>query len=243
MHSIKKSLENIGFPQALRHFWFSVLQKLALIRNNSQTELFTPLKMKSTIIAQIIPDIIPLLYQSGYLTLKEYDSDFDSFTIGFPNEEVKYGFTTSLTPVYLNTDKPLDIRSFAKDIKFGNLDSLKERFVSVFARLPYATISNNKKESVIEQNFQNVIYLVFLLLGQFAQVEQHSAKGRADCIVETGKYAYIFEFKKDSSAKDALKQIEENGYALPYAADSRIVYKIGVNFSSTICNLSDWQVE
>ena len=125
----------------------------------------------------------------------------------------------------------------------GNLDSLKERFVSVFARLPYATISNNKKESVIEQNFQNVIYLVFLLLGQFAQVEQHSAKGRADCIVETGKYAYIFEFKKDSSAKDALKQIEENGYALPYAADSRIVYKIGVNFSSTICNLSDWQVE
>ena len=189
------------------------------------------------------PDVVPLLYQSGYLTLKEYDSALDSFTLGFPNDEVKYGFTTSLTPVYFNAEKPLDIRSFARDIKNGNTDDLKNRFVSVFARLPYTAISKEKKDTVIEQNFQNVIYLVFLLLGQFVQVEQHSAKGRADCVVETENAVYIFEFKRDSSAEEALKQIEAQGYAFPYSADSRTIYKIGVNFSSELCNIDGWKVQ
>lgn len=189
------------------------------------------------------PDVVPLLYQSGYLTLKEYDSDLDSFTLGFPNDEVKYGFTTSLTPVYFNAEKPLDIRSFARDIKNGNTDDLKNRFVSVFARLPYTAISKEKKDAVIEQNFQNVIYLVFLLLGQFVQVEQHSAKGRADCVVETENAVYIFEFKRDSSAEEALKQIEAQGYAFPYSADSRTIYKIGGNFSSELCNIDGWEVQ
>jgi len=185
------------------------------------------------------PDIVPLLYQSGYLTLKEYDEDFDSFTLAYPNEEVKYGFTQSLTPVYLNSDKPLDVRNFGRDIKTANTNSLRDRFTALFANLPYPA---KPSDSVLERDFQNVVYLVFLLLGQFVKVEQHSAKGRADCIVETEEYVYIFEFKRDGTVEDALSQIDAQGYAKPYEADSRKLIKIGAVFSSEERTLSDWLV-
>ncbi|MBR1714870.1 MAG: ATP-binding protein [Treponema sp.] len=185
------------------------------------------------------PDIVPLLYQSGYLTLKEYDEDFESFTLAYPNEEVKYGFTQSLTPVYLNSDKPLDVRNFGRDIKTANTDSLRNRFTALFANLPYPA---KPSDSVLERDFQNVVYLVFLLLGQFVKVEQHSAKGRADCIVETEEYVYVFEFKRDGTAEDALSQIDSQGYAKPYEADERKLIKIGAVFSSEERTLSDWLV-
>ena len=147
------------------------------------------------------PDIVPLLYQSGYLTLKSYDERYESYSLAYPNEEVKYGFTQSLTPVYLNSDKPLDVRNFCRDIDMANTDSLRDRFIALFANLPYPA---NPSDSVLERDFQNVVYLVFLLLGQFVKVEQHCAKGRADCIVETEEYVYIFEFKRDGTAENAL---------------------------------------
>ena len=185
------------------------------------------------------PDIVPLLYQSGYLTLKAYDERYDSFTLAYPNEEVKYGFTQSLTPVYLNSDKPLDVRNFCRDIDTANTDSLRDRFVALFANLPYPA---KPSDSVLERDFQNVVYLVFLLLGQFVKVEQHCAKGRADCIVETEEYVYIFEFKRDDTAENALAQIEEQGYAKPYEADSRKIIKIGAVFSSEERTLTEWLV-
>ena len=187
------------------------------------------------------PDPVPLLYQTGYLTIKGYDEEFMSYALGYPNDEVKYGFLKSLAPSYLHSeDEPgaLDIRSFVHDIRNGNTEGLRERFTAIFARLPYTT-----DEKPVEQNFQNVIYIVFMLLGQYVQAEIHSAKGRADCIVETDDYVYIFEFKRDGSVDEALAQIEEKGYAVPYAADRRRLYKIGVNFDSEERMLSGWKVE
>ena len=186
------------------------------------------------------PDIIPLLYQSGYLTIKGYDEEFDSFILSYPNEEVKYGFTQSLTPIYLNSDKPLDVRNFGRDIKTANTDNLRDRFIALFANLPYPA---NPSDTVLERDFQNVVYLTFLLLGQFVKVEQHSAKGRADCIVETDEYVYIFEFKRDDSAENAIAQIDEAGYAKPYEADSRTLIKIGAVFSSEERMLIEWLVK
>ena len=186
------------------------------------------------------PDIIPLLYQSGYLTIREYDEEFDSFILSYPNEEVKYGFTQSLTPIYLNSEKPLDVRNFGRDIKTANTDSLRDRFTALFANLPYPA---NPEDSLLERDFQNVVYLVFLLLGQFVKVEQHSAKGRSDCIVETDEYVYIFEFKRDDTAENALAQIEEAGYAKPYEADARKLIKIGAVFSSKERKLTEWKVK
>ena len=183
---------------------------------------------------------VPLFYQTGYLTIKGYDEEFRSYALGYPNEEVRYGFLKSLAPYYLcaeKTSRPLDVRSFVKDIRRGDTDSIMDRFTALFARLPYPS-----DEKVVEQNFQNVIYIVFMLLGQFVVTEWHSAKGRADCVVETDYYIYIFEFKRDKSVKEALKQIEDSGYAKPYAADGRTLLKIGVNFNSSERIIDGWEV-
>ena len=185
-------------------------------------------------------DPVPLFYQTGYLTIRDYDEEFRSYALGYPNEEVKYGFLKSLAPYYLCAEKsssPLDVRNFVKDIRKGDTDNLKERFTALFARLPYPS-----DEKVTETNFQNVIYIVFMLLGQYVMAEIHSSKGRADCIAETDDYVYIFEFKRDKSADEALKQIEDSGYAAPYAADKRTLLKIGVNFNSEERTIDDWKV-
>ena len=147
----------------------------------------------------------------------------------------------SFAPYYLHKVQqpdPLDIRSFGMDIENADLESLKDRFTAILARLPYTT-----DEKPVEQNFQNVIYIVFMLLGQYVHTEVHSARGRADCIVETDNYIYIFEFKRDSSAAEALTQINDSGYALPYAADKRQLFKVGVNFNSEKRTITEWSVE
>ncbi len=186
------------------------------------------------------PNPIPLFYQTGYLTIKGYDKEFRSYQLDYPNDEVKYGFLERLTPYYLHEEDepdPLDVRSFVLDIRKGNTESFRDRFMALFARLPYPD-----DEKQVEQNFQNVIYIVFMLLGQYTMTEIHSAKGRADCIVETDDYVYIFEFKRDKSAEEALQQIEDMGYAKPYAADKRTLLKIGVNFDSKERSISGWEV-
>ena len=187
-------------------------------------------------------DPIPLFYQSGYLTIKGYDEDFESFKLGYPNEEVKFAFIESLAPVYLHEDdieSPLDIREFGRDVKTANLDGLRDRFKALFARLPYPA---NNAEKLLERDFQNVVYIVFMLLGKYVQVEMHTALGRADCVVETERFVYIFEFKRDKSAGEALKQIEDSGYAKPYAADQRTLLKVGVNFNSSERTIDGWEV-
>lgn len=188
------------------------------------------------------PDIIPLFYQSGYLTIKGYDEKYESYCLGYPNAEVKYGFINCLAPEYLNTKNtsPLDIRSFGLDIDNGRPNDFIERFKAIFANLPYPT--GNLTDYVTEQNFQNAIYIVFMLLGKFVRTEIHSAKGRADCIVETENYVYIFEFKRDCSAKEALAQIEAQKYDAPYSVDTRKLFKIGLNFSTEERNLTEWEI-
>ena len=161
--------------------------------------------------------------------------------MGYPNDEVKYGFLESLAPMLLNEEDvpdPLDIRSFGMDIEAGDVDSLMQRFSALFARLPYPS-----DDRIVEQNFQNVIYIVFMLLGQYTMTEIHGAKGRADCLVETESFVFLFEFKRDKSASEALAQIEEGGYARPYAADKRTLYRIGVNFDSKERNILEWKCE
>jgi hypothetical protein len=187
------------------------------------------------------PNPIPLLYQTGYLTIVDYDEELRYYGLSYPNNEVKYGFLKSLVPMVLHREdkaRPLDIRSFLLDIRSGEIDSFMNRFVALYANIPYV---NDEKET--ESNFQNVIYIVFMLLGQFAKTEVHNAVGRADVILETQDYIFIFEFKRDKSAKEALDQIEDKGYAKPYAADSRKLYKVGVNFLTDTRTIDEWLVE
>lgn len=188
-------------------------------------------------------DPIPLFYQSGYLTIKSWNPRQRTYRLGFPNAEVKYGFLEALAPSYLHVEDkvtPFDINRLDDAVEEGDTDGMRDWFTALFAILPYPAGSD--AELLTEQNFQNLIFMALTMMGKYARTEVHSAKGRADCILETGDYVYVFEFKRDVSATDALKQIEEQGYAKPYASDKRKLFKIGVNFSTKERNIVDWQI-
>ena len=186
------------------------------------------------------PDIVPLLYQTGYLTITGYDREEQLYILGFPNAEVKYGFLKSLLPAYAPTavtGSGKDVVSLRRRIKAGDIEGMREALTALFASIPYTT-----DDAPFEHYFQSVLYIVFTLLGQHTHCEVHSSRGRADCILETDRFVYIFEFKVDKSAKEALEQIEAKGYAAPYGADKRQLFKIGVNFDSESRSLSEWLV-
>lgn len=189
-------------------------------------------------------DPIPLFYQSGYLTIKSWNRKQNSYKLTFPNAEVKYGFLNSLAPSYLHVEDkpaPFNIDLLDDAVEEGDTDGMRKWFTALFALLPYPAGSDT--ETITEQNFQNVIFMALTMMGKYARTEVHSAKGRADCILETDDYVYVFEFKRDVSAAEALKQIEEQGYAAPYSADKRKLFKIGVNFSSAERNITEWEVQ
>ena len=189
-------------------------------------------------------DPTPLFYQSGYLTIKSWNQRQRSFKLGFPNAEVKFGFLNSLAPSYLHVEDkpaPFNIDLLDDAVEEGDTDGMRKWFTALFALLPYPTGADT--EAITEQNFQNVIFMALTMMGKYARTEVHSAKGRADCILETDDFVYVFEFKRDVSAAEALKQIEEQGYAAPYSTDKRKLFKIGVNFSSAERNITEWEVQ
>lgn len=185
-------------------------------------------------------DLVPLLYQTGYLTITDHDNRRKRYTLGFPNEEVKYGFLESLMPSFVpasTAGNRLDIFTLDEYIEKGQLDNVKNVLTGLFANITYTVESDP-----FEHYFQTVIYLVFTLLGKFAQCEMHTYTGRVDCCVQTKEYIYLFEFKRDKSATEALSQINDKDYALPFEADNRKLYKIGVSFDSATRKLVGWEV-
>lgn len=186
-------------------------------------------------------DPVPLLYQTGYLTIADYDRDGQEYTLAFPNKEVEYGFIESLIPAYVSDYRAgsgMDIFTLRRYVEKGELDNIRDVLTALFANIDYTLDSDP-----FEHYFQAVIYLVFTLLGKFALCEMHTFSGRVDCKVETKNYIYLFEFKRDDTADEALKQICEKEYALPFVADSRVLFKIGVSFDSATRKLVGWKVE
>ena len=183
---------------------------------------------------------IPVIYQSGYLTIKKYDKEFGLYTLGFPNREVEEGFLKFLMPYYAKSDRTksgFEIKRFVDDVRKGDIDGFMERLQGFLADCPYEMARD------VELHYQNVLFIVFRLAGLYTQVEYHTSRGRIDMVVQTADYVYVMEFKLDGSAEQALQQIEEKQYALPFAADSRKVFRIGVNFSSETRNIDRWIVE
>ena len=162
------------------------------------------------------------------------------YTLGFPNEEVKYGFLNFVTPFYTSiqeSDTVFYIGKFIRELRSGDAEAFLTRLRAFFADIPYEL--NDKTE----RHYQVIFYLVFKLMGQFTQAEVRSAKGRADSVVKTPDYIYVFEFKLNGSAEEAIKQIDEKGYLIPYSADERQLIKIGVDFDPEERNLGDWIIE
>ena len=183
---------------------------------------------------------LPLLYQSGYLTIKDYDTRFKTYRLGFPNREVREGFVKYLVPYYApkNENNSLfSIEMFVEEVERGDAEGFMRRMEAFFANGDYALMGDK------ELYFHNAVYVFFMLLGLYVEVERHTTNGRMDILVQTKDYIYIFELKIDQSADAALKQIEEKGYAKPFAADPRKLFKIGLNFSTEKRCIDDWRVE
>jgi len=171
---------------------------------------------------------IPLIYQSGYLTIKDYDSEFGFYTLGFPNKEVEEGFADYLLPFYTSIrqgESAFYIGSFIKDLRVGRVDDFMRRMSTMLADTDYKIVGDS------ELYFQNAFYLISRMLGFYAEVERETSDGRMDMTIKTNDYIYIFEFKLDGSADEALSQIDEKGYAKPFALDKRKLIKVGINFS------------
>lgn len=184
---------------------------------------------------------IPVIYQSGYLTIKGYDPRFGMYRLGFPNWEVEEGFLKYLMPFYANADKvdsPFQIQKFVNEVETGQVDAFFRRLSSLMADTPYELVRD------LELHYQNILFIVFKLVGFYVKAEYHTSEGRVDLVLQTDKYTYVMEFKFDSTAEEALRQINEKHYARPFEADTtRTLYKIGVNFSSKTRNIEKWLVE
>ncbi len=183
---------------------------------------------------------LPLLYQSGYLTIKGYDPEFKTFLLNFPNREVRDGFIKYLVPFYMpkkSGKSTFDISNFVKEVRSGDAEGFMRRLEAFFAGGDYALMGNR------ELYFHNAMYVFFSLLGLYVEVERHTTNGRMDILVQTKDYIYIFELKIDKSADIALQQIEEKGYAQPFAHDPRRLFKIGLNFSTEKRSIDGWIVK
>ena len=182
---------------------------------------------------------IPVIYQSGYLTIKGYDERFGIYYLGFPNREVEEGFMRFLLPYYTTVTKvesPFEILKFTREVESGDYDSFFRRLQSFFADTPYEMIRD------LELHYQNVLFIVFKLVGFYVKVEYHTSEGRVDLVLQTDRFIYVMEFKLNGTAEEALRQINEKQYARPFETDGRKLFKVGVNFSKKSRNIEKWIV-
>lgn len=241
------SVLNVLKSKVFDNYWFQTGTPTFLVEMLQETEydlrtLLDGIEAPSSMFSEYRVDSnnpIPLIYQSGYLTIKDFDREFGNYLLQFPNDEVRYGFINFLVPFYTgvkNSDQGFYIGKFVQELRAGDYDSFLTRLQAFFADFNY------ELNEQTERHYQVVFYIVFKLMGQFTDAEVRSARGRADAVVKTPKYIYVFEFKLHDTAEAALKQIDEKGYLIPYQADGREVIKIGVEFSAEKRNISRWLV-
>ena len=183
---------------------------------------------------------LPLLYQSGYLTIKHYDPMIDLYTLGYPNEEVRTGMVRSLAANYLTPAEGTNSSFVIKFVKAVIADDMEQALTLMRAYLAGVSYRLSNKT---ERDVQTIFYLVFSLIGSFIKVEEESAHGRADVVITLPSVVYVMELKFDGSADAALRQIYEKGYLIPYTADGKRLVKVGVNYSSEERTITEWRIE
>lgn len=185
-------------------------------------------------------DPIPVLYQSGYLTVAGYDKEFELFTLDYPNEEVKAGFINFLLPFYSRVKEKQAqaiISKFVTSVRKGKADDFMRQLQSLMAGTPYELIKD------LENHYQNVVYIITKLMGLYVQAEYRTSNGRIDILIGTNDYIYIIELKFNATAQEAMEQIENKDYALPFATDGRQIIKIGANVSKETRNIEEWTIK
>lgn len=246
------SIINTFAKNDVRSYWFksgtpSYIVRL-LARCNEDVMQFTGHWFQEQQFIDYEADVempLPMIFQGGYLTIKEVDREFGTFLLDFPNREVREGFVTLLTNNYIKPreDTASWVLEIVRALRMADLDTTRRLFTSFLAETPY-TMRPKKDQKDRELYFHYTFYLLMRLISCYTvYTEKQMSEGRADCIVETPKYVYIFEFKLDGTAQEALQQIHERGYARSYEADARKKFLVGVSFSSQTGTTEEWQVE
>lgn len=235
----KRKFGNFWFESGTPEFLASLLRK-----GNWMIKDLAPIRFDAEELASagiLSSNPIPVFYQTGYLTIKGYDKEYDEYILDYPNIEVKNSFLKFLLKSYQQeisySSNPLSIQDFVRDIREGNPDGFMQRFESLLAGMGYS------EKGSPETRFQDAIYLIFTLLGEYAMVERRTADGRIDLIVETSKILYLFEFKIDSKAQEAIDQIKDKEYWKPFRFSDKKVFIIGASFDSNSRKLKDYIVE
>lgn len=242
------SVLNACKSKTLSNFWFQTGTPTYLVELLQQSDydlrlLIDGMEVTSSAFSEYRADArnpLPMIYQSGYLTIKGYDKEVGLYTLGFPNDEVRYGFLNFLVPYYTEVtddETGFHIAKFMRELKAGDVDAFMERLRVFFAGIPYELSNNN------ERHYQAIFHVVFTLLGQFIRSEVRSSRGRADAVVITPDAVYAFEFKLNGTAEEALKQIDEKGYLIPYRLDGKRLVKVGVNFSKETRNIGEYKIQ
>ena len=184
--------------------------------------------------------IIPLLYQSGYITIKNYDEELDLYTLNIPNKEVRIGLMKSLLPHYVGSKAPETttmVAYLSRDIRNGDMDTALRRLQTFLSTIPQC--DNTKYEG----HYQQVFYIIFSLLGYYVDVEVRTPRGRVDIVLRTKTTLYVMELKLDKSAGEAMEQIDLKNYPERFALCGLPVVKVAVNFDSESGTLGDWMIE
>ncbi len=231
-------------------YWFSTGTPTFLVRmiRDMQIDLrdleHTKIKLNNLMDASFdLSNAIPLMYQSGYLTIRSYDRRFGTVVLDYPNEEVEQGFLDMLMKIYTESRSgrsEFDVSEFVLDVEEGRVDDFMTRLQSLFSGYQYDQMDLGN----LELHYRNVIYLVMKLMGFYTHAEMRTAAGRIDLLVKTPDYLYLFEFKVNESAQAAMDQINSRDYLLPFRADGRKIVKVGVNFDDSIRSIATpWIVE
>jgi hypothetical protein len=241
------SLLNTFQNEEFRNYWFETGTPSYLVyllkKHHYSLEKAATVYVKENVLNSVdaqSTDPIPVIYQSGYLTIVDYDATYNLYQLGIPNKEVEEGFYDFLLPYYTpipESQSGFYIVNFAKDVKAGRIDDFMHRLSSLFADTPYDLIKD------LENHYQNVLFIVSKLMGFYVHAEYHTSQGRIDLVLQTIDYTYVMEFKLNGSAEEALQQIHDKNYALPYECEGRKLFKVGVNFSAVTRNIERWIVE
>jgi AcrR family transcriptional regulator len=207
-------------------------------------EPVSPAKFETPLEMQTGP--LPLLYQAGYVTIKNYDEDASVFVLGVPNSEVRVGLMENLLPLYADVES-IDVSSVtlraSAALRKGDIDKAMQLFQSMLASIPFMRGDKDilADAEKTEAFYHRIFFFFFHMLNNEVYAELRSSKGAADVVITTPKYIYIVEIKIDASADTALQQIEEKGYATPYLADGRQIVKLGISFSTDTRTVTDWR--
>lgn len=243
------SILNALFAETIDNYWFKTGTPTFLVKLIKSKGLalqgLDDIEVGEDSVSSVALDyrnnIYPILYQSGYLTIKGYRPEFRRLKLGFPNREVEQGFYESLYKIYLpspHDDSAFNIDKFYDDVASGNPQSFMLRLQGLFADFN----QDGFNRIGLEQHYQDVIFLIMKLLGFYAQIEYKTASDRIDLVVKTSNYVYVMEFKVNGNSEDAIRQIDDKGYLLPFKAEGKHIIKIGANFSNATRTLSDWLI-